>query len=77
MANLYDFQVMVIDFSSLPLDTLLARNKRRLYFYDGLRYVPEQVVKDIYQKMEPVPKGIFTIDATQPDARDRFMELWQ
>lgn len=33
--------------------------------------------KDIYQKMEPVPKGILTIDATQPDAQDRFMELWQ
>lgn len=77
MANRYDFQVMVIDFSSIPLDTLLARNKRRLYFYDGLRYVPEQVIKDIHKKMEPVPKGIFTLDATQPDARDKFWELWQ
>lgn len=77
MANRYGFQVIVLDFSSLPLDTLLARNKRRLYFYDGLRYVPEQVIKDIHKKMEPVPKGIFTLDATQPDARDKFWELWQ
>ena len=77
MAGPYGFQIMALDFSSIPLDTLLARNKRRLYFFDGLRYVPEQVIKDIYQKMEPIPKGIFTIDATQPDAQDRFMELWQ
>lgn len=77
MASLFGFQFIVIDFSSLPLDTLLARNKRRLYFYDGLRYVPEQVIKDIHKKMEPVPKGIFTLDATQPDARDKFWELWQ
>lgn len=77
MASLFGFQIMALDFSSLPLDTLLARNKKRLYFYDGLRYVPERVIKDIYQKMEPIPKGIFTIDATQPDAQDRFMELWQ
>ena len=77
MAKLYGFQVMALDFSRLPLDTLLARNKKRLYFHDGLHYVPEQVIRDIYQKMEPIPKGIFTIDATQPDAQDRFMELWQ
>ena len=77
MADFYGFQIIALDFSSLPLDTLLTRNKKRLYFQDGLHYVPERVIKDIYQKMEPVPKGIFTIDATQPDARDRFMELWQ
>lgn len=77
MASLFGFQFIVIDFSRLTLDTLLARNKKRLYFQDGLRYVPEQVIKGIYQKMEPVPKGIFTIDATQSDAQDRFMELWQ
>ena len=77
MANLYDFQVIALDFSSLPLATLLARNKKRLYFQGGLRYVPEQVIKNIHKKMEPVPKGIFTIDATQPDAQDRFMKLWQ
>lgn len=77
MADLYGFQIIALDFSSLPLDTLLARNKKRLYFKDGLRYVPERVIKDIYQKMEPIPKGIFTIDAAQWGARDRFMELWQ
>lgn len=77
IAKLYGFQVIVLDFSSLSLDTLLSQNKERLQYSDGLRYVPEQVIRGIYQKMEPIPKGIYTIDATKPDAEEKFLNIWE
>ena len=77
LANFYAFQVIVLDFSSLSLDTLLSQNKKRLQYSDGLHYVPEQVVRGIYQKMEPIPKGIYTIDATKPNAEEKFCEIWE
>ena len=76
LANLYGFQVIALDFSSLSLDILLSQNKKRLSYSDGLHYVPEQVIRNIYQKMEPVPKGIYTINATDPDAEEKFWKIW-
>lgn len=77
LAKLYDFQVIVLDFSSLSLDTLLSQNKKRLQYSDSLHYVPEQVIRGIHQKMEPIPKGIYTIDATKPDAEKNFWDVWE
>ena len=77
LAKLYGFQVIVLDFSSLPLEVLLRQNKQRFQYSDGLHYVPEQVIRNIYQKMEPVPKGIYTIDATQPDAEEKFWNIYE
>lgn len=56
------------------LDTLLSQNKKRLQYSDGIRYVPEQVIRGIYQKMEPIPKGIYTIDVTKPDVEENFVK---
>lgn len=72
LADLYGFQILVLDFSSIPLEVLISQNKQRLQYNRGLQYVPEQVIRNIYQKMEPVPKGIYTIDATQPGAEEKF-----
>lgn len=77
LAKLYGFQVIALDFSSLSLDILLSQNKKRLQYSDGLHYVPEQVVRGIYQKMEPIPKGIYTIDATKSDAEEKFLDVWK
>lgn len=77
LAKLYDFRVIVLDFSSIPLDVLLKQNEQRLRYDAGLRYVPEQVVRNIYQKMEPIPEGIYTIDATAPDAEEKFWKAWR
>lgn len=76
LAKRYNFRVIVLDFSSLSLDVLLKQNKQRLLYDAGLRYVPERVIRDIYQKMEPVPKDVYTIDATAPDAKDKFWKFW-
>lgn len=76
LAKLYGFQMIVLDFSSLSLEVLLRQNKQRLQYSDGLHYVPEQVIRNIYQKMEPVPKGIYTINATDPDAEEKFWKIW-
>lgn len=75
LAKRYDFRMIILDFSSLPLDMLLKQNKQRLRYDAGFRYVPERVVRDIYQKMEPVPKNIYTIDVTAPDAKDKFWKF--
>ena len=72
----YDFRMIALDFSSIPLDILLKQNEQRLRYDDGLHYVPEQVVRNIYQKMEPIPKGICTVDATAPNAKEKFWEIW-
>lgn len=77
LAKRYDFQVIALDFSSIPLDVLLEQNKQRLQYDNGLRYVPERVVRDIHQKMEPIPKDIYTIDATAPNAKEKFWEIWK
>lgn len=76
LAKRYDFRVIALDFSSIPLDVLLKQNEQRLRYDAGLRYVPEQVVRNIYQKMEPIPKDICTIDATAPNAKEKFWEIW-
>lgn len=76
IADLCGFQILVLDFSSIPLEILISRNKQRLQYNKGLQYVPEQVIRSIYQKMEPVPNGIYTIDATQPDAEEKFWEIY-
>ena len=76
LAKRYDFRVIALDFSSIPLDVLLKQNEQRLRYDAGLRYVPEQVVRNIYQKREPIPKDICTIDATAPNAKEKFWEIW-
>lgn len=76
LADLYGFQILVLDFSSIPLEVLISQNKQRLQYNRGLQYVPEQVIRNIYQKMEPVPKGIYTIDATQPGAEEKFWDIY-
>ena len=76
LARLYGFQMIVLDFSSLPLEVLLRQNKQRLQYSDGLHYVPEQVIRNIYQKMESVPKGIYTINVTDTDAEEKFWKIW-
>lgn len=80
-ANQYILYVCVwrrrFNFSSLSLDTLISQNKKRLQYSDGLHYVPEQVIRGIYQKMEPIPKGIYTIDATKSDAEEKFWNIWE
>ena len=77
LAKRYDFRVIALDFSSILLDVLLEQNKQRLLNDNGLRYVPEQVIRNIYQKMEPIPKDIYTIDATAPNAKEKFWEIWK
>ena len=77
LADPYGFHIIALDFSSLPLDVLLKRNKQRLQFDAGLHYTPEHLVRNIYQKMEPIPKGIYTIDATAPDVEEEFWKAWR
>ena len=77
LANPYGFHIIALDFSSLPLDVLLKRNKQRLRYDAGLHYTPEHLVRDRYQRMEPIPKGIYTIDATVPDAKEKFWKIWR
>lgn len=77
LAKRYDFRVIALDFSSIPLDVLLKRNKQRLQFDTGLHYTPEHLVRDRYQRMEPIPEGIYTIDATAPDAEEKFWKAWR
>lgn len=76
MADLYGFRTVVIDFSKVPLKEAMSRNKGRLYQGHGLRYVPEHVIRDIYQKMEPVPEGMESIDMTKPGAVSAFWDWW-
>lgn len=76
LADHYGFYILVLDFSSTPLEVLISHNKQRLQYNRGLQYVPEQVIRNIYQKMEPVPKGIYTINATQPDAEEKFWNIY-
>lgn len=76
LADPHGFHIIALDFSSLPLDVLLKRNKQRLQFDTGLHYTPEHLVRDRYQRMEPIPKDICTIDATAPNAKEKFWEIW-
>ena len=77
LADPYGFKIIVLDFSSLPLDVLLKQNKQRLHYDAGLHYTPEQLVRDRYQRMEPIPKGIYTINATAPDVEEKFWKIWK
>lgn len=84
LADPYDFHIIALDFSSLPLDVLLKQNKQRLLYTPirnryaaGLHYTPEHLVRDRYQRMEPIPNGIYIIDATAPDAEEEFWKIWR
>lgn len=77
LADPYGFKIIVLDFSSLPLDVLLKQNKQRLHYDAGLHYTPEHLVRDRYQRMEPIPKGIYTINATAPDVEEKFWKIYK
>ena len=47
LAKRYDFRVIALDFSSIPLDVLLKQNEQRLRYDAGLRYVPEHLLSDV------------------------------
>lgn len=76
IADLYGFRTVVLDFSKVPLKTIMTQNHNRLYQDHGLRYVPENVIRDIYQKMEPVPYDMASIDVSKPGAVNLFWEWW-
>ena len=76
MADLYGFRTVVLDFSKMPLKKVMAQNRGRLYQDHGLRYVPENVIRDIYQKMEPVPDDMESIDVTKEGAVAAFWNWW-
>lgn len=76
MADLYGFRTLVLDFSQVSLREAMTRNRGRLYQEEGLRYVPEQVIRNIYQKMEPVPESMESIDITKPGAVAAFWDWW-
>ena len=84
LADPYGFHIIALDLSSLPLDVLLKQNRQRLLYTPrrnryaaGLHYTPEDLVRDMYQRMEPIPEGIYTIDATTPDAEEEFWKAWR
>ena len=77
LADPHGFHMIALDFSSLSLDVLLKRNKQRLQHDAGLHYTPEHLVHDRYQRMEPIPEGIYTIDATVPNAEEEFWKAWR
>lgn len=77
LADPHGFHIIALDFSSLPLDALLKRNKQHLQHDAGLHYTPEDLVRDRYQRMEPIPEGIYTIDATTPDVEEEFWKAWR
>lgn len=77
LADPYGFHIIALDFSSRPLDVLLKQNKQRLRYDAGLHYTPEHLVRDRYQRMEPIPEGIHVIDATAPDAEEKFWKAWR
>lgn len=37
----------------------------------------EYLVRGRYQRMESIPEGIYTIDATDPDAEEQFWKAWR
>ena len=73
----YGKEVWELIFSNLSIDILLKRNKQRLQFDAGLHYTPEHLVRDRYQRMESIPEGIYTIDATALDAEEQFWKAWR
>ena len=77
LADPHGFYMIALDFSNLSIDILLKRNKQRLQFDAGLYYTPEYLVRDRYQRMESIPEGIYTIDATALDAEEQFWKAWR
>jgi predicted kinase/predicted MPP superfamily phosphohydrolase len=63
----YFYSLVVIDFTKVDLETCLFRNKKR----DSFRYVPESVIKDMWERsQEPLSKSIRVID---PDDIESFI----
>lgn len=46
----YQYLLSIVDFSNVPIETCLERNKAR----EDYKYVPEEVIKGMYNKMKVV-----------------------
>jgi len=60
LADKYKYEVVIIDFTKVPLETCLVQNKTRPEW----KFVPEEAIRNIYSRYatQQIPDGIELID---------------
>ena len=60
LSDQYGYEMIVVDFTSVPLETCLAQNRKRASY----KWVPDEVIKNIYSRFatQQIPEGVKVID---------------
>ena len=60
LADEYNYEVLIIDFADVPLETCLEQNKKRPQY----KWVPDEVIKNIYSRYatQQIPEDVKIIN---------------
>ena len=72
----YNYRAYCVDFSNVPLETCLKQNRGRLNTTTPQKYVPEDVIENIYSRMktQPVPGYFKVLSPDEKVCREMIME---
>jgi len=73
LAKKYRYRVTLVDFRDLSLEEILKRNKSRLESFEPHKYVPEEAIKNIFerQRTQNIPSWVEVI---KPDEFSKWKE---
>jgi len=65
-ADAHGYEMIIIDFTEVPLETCLAQNKMR----PAYKYVPEDVIRAIYARYatQQIPNGVKLVDKNDEES---------
>lgn len=60
LSDQYGYEIIIVDFADVPLETCLAQNRKRATY----KWVPDDVIKNIYTRFatQQIPEGVRVIN---------------